>query len=67
MGPVLGMPTTGTSDGVRVTFTAPAGRLSQKLKDDPMGQVWDYSSVSKERRLFTIADGAMGPRISAVP
>lgn len=63
MGPLLGMPTTDTPDEVRVTFTEPADRLSQTLKDDPMGQVWDYSSVSKERRLFTIADGATGPRI----
>lgn len=63
MGPVLGMPTTGKPDEVRVTFTEPAARLSQKRKDDPMGQVWNYSSVSKERRLFTIADGATGPGI----
>lgn len=63
MGPVLGMPTTGKPDEVRVTFTEPAARLAQKLKDDPMGQGGNYSSVSKERKLFTIADGVAGPGI----
>lgn len=49
MGPVFGMPTTGKPDEVPVTFTEPAARSSQRLKDDPMGQVWNYFSVSRKR------------------